>query len=301
MQPEPEYDYDIKLLSTEVVKFEFLPEDIIDKSVGEFHFETSSDVDRAAGKQFTYYQDFRLEAEKAFYIFVRCVFDITIEEENLYKFDTQHALIMSTYSQVQEGIKVMHERAQKEYDAGVYKQPDDEFWNHYIKGIDHRANREGLKTYTENNFYKDYYTFEQTYGATLLADGTKVIIDEIFFNNPAFNHRKNYKTLYHIIPVNYYLSLRQKIEMLKNGQPVAINFHKFIFFIVAIDCACYLLTSDYFDSMEERLDRFKFTSEHRLAYLKIAQDFVRETKENVKKTLTLGNWEEKYDWQNLIY
>jgi hypothetical protein len=301
MASEPEYEYDIKLLSTEVVKFEFLPEDIIDKTVCEFHFDASNDIDRTADRQFTYYQDFRLEAEKSFYIFVRCVFDITIEEENLYKFDTQRALITNTYSHVQEGIKIMHERAKKNVDAAVYKQPDDAFWNHYVSGMDHRNNIEGLKTFTANHFYDDYYTFEQTYAATLLADATKVIIDEIFFNNSAFNHRKNYQTLYHIIPVNCYLSLRQKINMLRNGGPVTINFHKFIFFIVAIDCACYLLTSDYFDFLEERLERFNFTPERRLDYLKIAQDFVRETKENVKQTLTLGNWEEKYDWQNLVY
>ena len=299
---EEEFDYNITCVDVSVIQFDWLKEDLVDKSPSEFQFITGSDIDFIEENVFLFHLDFKMGLERFFYIHMRTVFRMEIESKNVFRFYPQKDMIMTTFDYVKDAIAQYHEEVGKKFNPVNFDQIPEYFWDDYIRKLYRDNIHTGIEGDgdTDSSWRKIYYTFQQDYASSLLIKGTMLVIDEILFNNPAFNRKENQLRLHQIIPPNYYLTLRGDLNKLDQG-PVGINFKKYIFLIVAIECVCHILTTDHLDYMEERLDSMNFGEEYRKEYIRIAEPFARDSKANIKSGgLTIGNWENVYDWDKLI-
>ncbi len=298
---EEEFDYSITCTDVNVIQFDWLKEDLVDTSVSEFHFSTTNDIVYVEEGVFMFHLDFRIELERFFFIHLRTVFRMEIEEDKVFRFHPQKDMVMMTYDYIKDAVGQYYEDAGKKFNLANFDEIPMDFWDDYIRklykdkinfGIDGDGNPKDL--------FKIYYTFQQDYGSALVIRGTTLIMDEIFFNNPAFNRTANQKRLEQIIPPNFYLTLRGELNKLDKG-PVGINYKQFIFLIVAIECVCHILTTEHLDYMEARLDEMNFGEQYRKEYIQVAEPFARDSKANIKKGgMTIGNWEIAYDWDKLI-
>ena len=299
--PDDEYSYNITCIDVSVIQFDWLEEDIIDKSVCEIEFSIVRDIEIFDENIFLYHMDFRFEMEKLFYIHIRTVFRMEIEETNIFKFQPQIDMINMTYGFIKDAIIQYHEDAGKKFNPENFDDMPQDFLDDYVKSLPPAQFRTEIKGDGDiSQAYKPYYTFKQDFSYSLLIKGTILVMDEIFFNNPSFNRKQNQLRLEQIIPPNFYLTFRNELNKLDKGE-VALNFKKFVYLIVAIECVCHILTTDHLDYMEARLDSMKFGKEYRDEYIRIAEPFARDSKANIKKGgMTVGNWEDKYDWDKLI-
>jgi hypothetical protein len=298
---DEDFDYNITCIDVKVIQFDWLKEDLVDKSVSQFEFHTATDIIYVEENVFLYHLDFRVELERFFYIHLRTVFRMEIEDQNVHKFHPQKDMIMMTYDYIKDAVGQYHEDAGKKFNLANFDQVPMDFWDDYIRKLYHEGVNYGIEgSGNPKDLFKTYFTFQQDYGSALLIRGTTLIIDEIFFNNPAFNRKENQKRLDQIIPPNYYLTMRDELNKI-DKEPVNINFKQFIFLIVAIECVCHILTTDHLDYMEARLNEMNFGEQYRKEYIQVAEPFARDSKANIKNGgTTIGNWEINYDWDKLI-
>jgi hypothetical protein len=299
--PEEGFDYNITCEDVSVIQFDWLKEDLVDKSVSEFQFSTTSDVEYVEENLYRFHLDFRIELDRFFYIHLRTIFKMEIAEENVFRFHPQKDMVMMTYDYIKDAVGQYHEDEGKKFNLENFDQIPMDFWDDYIRKLYRPMLNFGIQGDGDpKDLFKTYYTFQQDYASALLVRGTILIMDEIFFNNPSFNRKQNQLRLEQIIPPNFYLTMRAELNKL-NKEPVGINFKQFIFLIVAVECVCHILTTDHLDYMEARLDGMNFGEHYRKEYIQVAEPFARDSKANIKKGgMTIGNWEINYDWDKLI-
>ncbi|MEI6815267.1 MAG: hypothetical protein WCL14_01555 [Bacteroidota bacterium] len=298
--PEENFDYNITCDDVSVIQYDWLKEDLVDTQISEIKFSTTEDIDKLEEGVFLYHLDFRFELERFFYIHLRAVYRIETEEPNMFKFQPQKDMTMMTYDYIKDAVNQYHEDAGKTFNNENFDEITEEFWNDYIsKKCKDKLDREWIGEDLQN-LHKNYYTFTQDYASALVAQGTVKVMDEVFFYNPSFNHKANQDRLEQIIPPNHYITFRNQFNKLDTEEAI-ISFRKFAFLIVAIDCVCHLLTTNHLDYLEERLDAMNFGKELRADYIQVAARFSRDSKANIKSGgVTIGNWEENYDWDKLI-
>ena len=94
--PEEDFDYNITCEDVSVIQFDWLKEDLVDKSVSEFQFSTTSDVEYVEENLYRFHLDFRIELDRFFYIHLRTIFKMEIAEENVFRFHPQKDMVMMT-------------------------------------------------------------------------------------------------------------------------------------------------------------------------------------------------------------
>lgn len=135
----------------------------------------------------------------------------------------------------------------------------------------------------------------------MVAFVTTKVLDEIFFNNPAFNRKKNIEIFNGFIPLRFYSTIKFKLIKLLDKKTIHLSLKQLTLYIFMIRCTCTLLLSQHYDSMKESLEKNGITEVLFNQYIKAASSFLNDIKTNFEKMdFTIMNLEEDIDWAGLV-
>src|SRR5665213_2154619 len=124
-----------------------------------------------------------------------------------------------------------------------------------VKGLSDNAREQyetGAKPHRDKNnpMYDDGMRFTVGGNTLLVMKGTYMIMDELLFLNPLFNHKHNLEALHSFGGINepHYETLKENCLELENG-PIQLNWVQTVFFFICLDIALQMLISDHADTL----------------------------------------------------
>jgi hypothetical protein len=136
--------------------------------------------------------------------------------------------------------------------------------------------------------------------SVLLIQCTFAILDEILFENKAFNNARNRNTFSDIIALPRYLTIKNNC-MLIEVDDIELNFLDTILFLQCLDCALQMLVSDKSDIITLALETKGIDNEMVRSYIKIGTEEFAQFREMLKRSnARITNLEILPDWNSLI-
>lgn len=135
----------------------------------------------------------------------------------------------------------------------------------------------------------------------LVFQCTFAIIDQLLFDNLAFNNARNRATFSDTIPMPRYLTIRDNCAFI-DIQNVDLNFLDTIILIECIDCALQMLVGDKSDIIKDALKDKDINSKKIRSFIKIASKHLALLRESYKsKEIRIINLENLPDWNRLFH
>jgi len=135
----------------------------------------------------------------------------------------------------------------------------------------------------------------------LVMKATFMIIDEILFLNPAFDHDHNIKLLEEAnLPLPVYYSLKNKCLEIEYGT-IQLNLFSTILFYVALDLALQMLIGDQTELLQQSLELKNVTPFRQQEFIKFGSDMFVGLKKSLNENgARFTNLENRVDWMERI-
>jgi hypothetical protein len=128
-----------------------------------------------------------------------------------------------------------------------------------------------------------------------------MIIDEIMFLNPAFDHEHNIKLLAEAnLPLALYYSLKNKCLEIEYGT-IQLNLFSTILFYVALDLALQMLIGDQTERLQQSLELKNVTPFRQQEFIKFGSEMFLMLKKSLNENgARFTNLENRVDWMKRI-
>jgi len=141
---------------------------------------------------------------------------------------------------------------------------------------------------------------KQSTGTIVTIQGTFLIIDELIYNNPLFNHSHNRRALSNYIHESKYNSLKTKCLEISD-HPVILSYYESIFFYLCVDCAMQMLLGDKSDLLIDALEATGMNKEVRNFFFKSGTSLFDRLHESLSSTnSSIGNLEVDHKWNSIF-
>ena len=130
--------------------------------------------------------------------------------------------------------------------------------------------------------------------------GTFIILDELFYSNPFFNHKHNREVFSSVMSMSKYNTLKYNCAGIENESITLSIFHAIMFY-QCLDCALKMLLSSRADELIPFIERKGMNSTIRERYFKLGTAFFNKLHESLEASnARILDLEEMPDWTNLI-
>ena len=230
---------------------------------------------------------------------VRTSYEVKCAFEHLF---THEALDLLYKNAVELCVAGFNDRYKKLDDT--YKALDADVFSQYLPGfVDDAINRfvarkdnDALFLSYEINVMKipknDFFRF--------IITATFVIMDEVLYNNTAFDLQHNQEVLHRVIPSAHYFTVRLKCLEISEGDVKLVMSHNIAFHIF-VDFAIQMLLDKHLDNLLPGVAAKGLDTEQQQKYIKFATQFLESSRKyNQEQGIEYGNLEQRYDWNAMI-
>lgn len=161
-----------------------------------------------------------------------------------------------------------------------------------------------VKPNFENNesfFFEQGVTITRGGNSLLMVKVTFVILDEILFLNPDFDHAHNQDAIsMRNLPFYMYFTLKEHCLRIEEGK-ITLNWGYTFWFYMCLDMALQLLLNDQGDQLQERLLKRNISEFRQKEYIRFGTDFLTKINESLKNDgaeVNLVN--DRIDWASII-
>jgi hypothetical protein len=135
---------------------------------------------------------------------------------------------------------------------------------------------------------------------SLILKGTFIILDQILYENPAFNGEHNRNAIATYVPLPSYETVKWKCIQI-DKQNVQLTWMDTMFLFLCLDCALQLLLGDHADTLTPGIEKFGMSELRRQEYITFSSEMLRVIKNQMKdKAFTILNLEDQIDWNRLM-
>jgi len=181
-------------------------------------------------------------------------------------------------------------------DEGVYSQFLSQFSDQAIKQCMLKKDNDFICLSNEFNVF----TITRTDITQLLITATVVIMDEILYNNDAFDLKHNREVFHAIIPSTVYFTTKFKCLKISEGDVNLVMSHNIVF-QTCLDCALQLLLERHLDTLLPSITKRGFTDMAQKHFIKSGTQFLEGSRKELQsKGVEITNLSERYDWNSLI-
>ena len=151
------------------------------------------------------------------------------------------------------------------------------------------------------NLYNDGLNVSVGGNTLLIMKATFMIIDEILFLNPAFDHDHNIKLLAEAnLHLAVYYTLKNKCLEIEYGT-IQLNLFNTILFYVALDLALQMLIGDQTELLQQSLELKNVTAFRQQEFIKFGSDMFAGLKKSLNESgARFTNLENGVDWMKRI-
>lgn len=261
---------------------------------------TEYDYAKVSPGHWRVFLDLRFEVETIAYMGLRCGFEALAPEENVFSTEAFEVMLeatleigLETFETQRKAHNLEPVSLQMEDFAEYQKNIATDFAHSYFEyrqADDHR----------NENLMGEGVRFTAGSHTSLILHGTFMIVDQVLFLNPNFNHSHNQNVFTGIIPLVRYNTLKLKTINIASEE-VAFSWLQVVYFLLAMDAALQLMVGDHLDAMTDQLEALGLTEPTRVEYLKQASNMLAEIKEDMRQAdMQIVNLEQVYDWNSLI-
>ena len=181
-----------------------------------------------------------------------------------------------TFDDLKEHIPEYVETLSKQY---IFRREDD------------KANRE---------IRKKSVSFTPGKNTKAALTGVFYVLDQVMFENPAFNRVHNEEMIKEQIPLVKYFSLKIKAFQIAK-QKVELSLKETVLFLILMDAALQLLVGDHYDKLLPGLEAKKFDAKDRDFCIAFNSGFIKQFKKSMKADgARIINLEKQYNWNAMI-
>lgn len=188
-----------------------------------------------------------------------------------------------------------------EFDGDVTSTPE------MVKGLSDNAREQyeaGAKPHRdkENPMYDQGMYFTPGGNTLLVMKGTFMIMDELLFLNPLFNHKHNLEKVQAIggIFEAHYETIKANCLELENG-PIQLNWMHTVFFFVCLDIALQMVLSDHVDTLASSFIAKNFIDIRQQEFITFGnQIYEHLTAGLIRDGAHITNLEERHNWAEII-
>jgi len=181
-------------------------------------------------------------------------------------------------------------------DAAEFSQLLAEFSNQAIKKC--LLNKNNDFTFLSNDF--NVFTIKKTDITQFMTSVTFVIMDDILYNNDAFDLDHNRKVFHAIIPSSVYFTTKLNCIKISEGDVNLVMSHNVVF-QTCMDCALQMMLGDHLETLLPSIAKRGFTKEMQSQFLKSGTHFLEGSREELhNKGVEITNLNERYDWNKTI-
>jgi len=131
--------------------------------------------------------------------------------------------------------------------------------------------------------------------------GTFAVLDVLFYVSKSTDVKRNRQVFYKHIPESTYTTTKLRCIEIQDEKTVRLDMRQHVVFMRCMECACWLVTSDFFSYLEEDLRKRGFSEEYQEVFLQHAKNLRSSiTKNMAEKKVRITNLEEEVDWAKLF-
>ena len=259
----------------------------------------SFDYEIPAPGQWLAHIDFELDYPELAKIRVRTSYEVSCIFEHFMTHDCLDLLHEKAMEMTIERFNIYGEMFDMDFepmDVAVFSQYLPEFSEQAIKKC--MLNKENDFTFLSNKF--NVITIKKSDITQFLITATIVIMDDILYNNKAFNLKHNRKVFHAIIPSTVYFTTRTNCLKISEGDIKLVMSHN-IAFQTCMDCALQMLLERHLDTLMSSIAKRGFSDEVQPNFLKYGTEFlIGSQKELQDKGVEIANLQQRYDWNKEI-
>ncbi|MEO8147217.1 MAG: hypothetical protein ABI723_06250 [Bacteroidia bacterium] len=134
----------------------------------------------------------------------------------------------------------------------------------------------------------------------LVVKATFMILDEILFLNPAFNHRHNQQMLADsMVHEPLYYTVKYNCLEIENGA-IKLNILHTVMFCICLDVALQLLLDHHADDLQPVFAKYNFTPLRQQEFIKFGSHIYKMFSDKKDEGFRITNLEEHKDWTSMI-
>lgn len=257
------------------------------------------DVEQPQKEQWLFYADISLSIKPYAKILTRSCFKVTCTEVILF---TKEIMVPLMEAAIENAISGFNARCKAynlkhDWDLPDLKTHAPAFADNVIKQYynDHKPQFENNKLHKQEGL-------KLTMGnkTNLAVKATFMLVDEVLYENPAFNHKHNRSMFNTAMPMTMYYTL--KLNCLKiDTEDIQMTWLNTVHFMLAMDCALQLLLGDHFDKLQPGIERKGLTPENQKAFISFATKMINDLNETLHTSgATIENLEVRRDWNAMM-
>ena len=257
------------------------------------------DYEIPAPNQWLVHIDLEIDYPALATIRVRTSYEVNCIFENLLTHECLDLLHEKALEMTINGFNNYCEKSDKEFlplETDMYSQFIPEFSEQIIKNI--MLRRKEDFTFLSHDI--NVFTIIKTDLMRFIITATFVIMEDILYNNPAFDLKHNRKVFHAIIPSQVYFTTKFICLTIAEGDIKLVMNHNIVFQI-CIDCALQIILDEHLETLLPSITKHGFTRDMRSQFLKFGTKFLNDCRKELKdKEIEIANLQTRYDWNKLI-
>jgi hypothetical protein len=127
------------------------------------------------------------------------------------------------------------------------------------------------------------------------------VMDQLFFDNPAFDHPKNQQAFNRVANLCHYITLKNRLLKMFEGE-VTLSMSQYFLFLAFMDCASQLLVGEHDQDFIEGLKTLKVDDEALKMYLKMSREHYKGALEHFdKNNITVTYLKHTRNWNSVFF
>jgi hypothetical protein len=230
---------------------------------------------------------------------VRTNYEVKCSFEHLFTHESLDLLYTKAIELCIAGFNDRYKKLDDTYtalDADVFSEHIPRFVDEAIKRFVARKDNDAMFLGNEFNVISipknDFFRF--------IITATFVIIDEVLYNNTAFDLTHNQEVFHAVIPSAHYYTVRFKCLEISEGDVKLVMSHNIAFHIF-VDFAIQMLLDKHLDNLTSGIEARGLDTEQQQKFITFATQFLESSRKfNQEQGIEYGNLDERYDWNAMI-